>query len=122
MKPVNNEERNLLISVTCDHFNRQGIYLVPDMFIDSADDAHKFLFGSSWHEYNLDLKDFAHRYIVNFYIEEEPTAYIISVTNNRGLEGTDEYQTFSIPESKVQLVMPYYKEEIVENELFKNWL
>lgn len=123
MKDITKEERNTCIIITCDYFKTRGIHLVPDMFIETEDDDHKFLMQDAWLEYTLDIEDLSINYTVSMYTQGEPDCFVLSITNNGGLEHTDEYQTFCIPFHQLhQCIKLNYRSDIEQNPIFKKWI
>lgn len=124
MKKLTKEEKNTCITLVCDYFKRSGIYVVPDMFHE-ADDDNKFLIGSTWIEYTLDIEGLPIRYTASISTMVEPSRFILNITNNGGIEHIDEYETFDIPEHLMQqyIIDPEgYAEEIQQKPEFNNWL
>ncbi|MFN1648238.1 hypothetical protein [Vibrio rotiferianus] len=124
MHPISIEERNTCIVLICDYFQKRGIHLIPNMFIESGE-ACKFLFEDTWLEYVMDIEDLPIKYAVDISSMSEPSRLIINITNNGGIEHVVEYETFDIP---LNLMKDYiadpegYKQEIQKDPAFRNWL
>lgn len=125
MRNITNEERNTCIIITCNYFKTRGIHLVPDMFIETEDDDHKFLMKGTWLEYVLDIEALPIRYTMNISTMIEPDRFVVNITNNGGFEYIDEYETFDFSKPLLQQYISDpegYKEEIHQNLMFKNWV